>query len=85
MTSFKYAYLLAATFTGIAIMSNAACAQEGAAKPAVAKVAVADGRSGWDVVGQAAPTARAMPMAADPQARKREMVRRMFVLMVAYR
>lgn len=85
MASFKFVYPLAATFVCIAIMSAAANAQEGTAKPAVAKVAASDGRSGWDVVGQAAPAARAVAMAADPQARKREMVRRMFLLMVAYR
>lgn len=66
-----------------------------AAARALVDAASGSGRSGWDSVGQAAPArlpghlsnlrAPPPPPMSRPQARKREMVRRMFMLVLAHR
>ena len=78
----------------LALAAGGVGADPGDARAESPASAAAQGRSGWDVVGRAAPgqaTVAAAPGESPGsgverhQAKKREMVRRMLMLMVAYR
>jgi hypothetical protein len=94
MTPAKSAAVLLGLFLGIAAMSAGARSPAVDTRLASVQTLPSEGRSGWDVVGLANPPQGERPekvapsktaSATDHQARKREMVRRMFMLMVAYR
>jgi hypothetical protein len=94
MTPAKSAAVLLGFFLGIAAMGAGARSPEADPRLASVQAQASEGRGGWDVVGLANPPQGVRPEkvapgktanATDHQARKREMVRRMFMLMVAYR
>lgn len=87
MPSTRYrSWAAAALLSLVAIHAEAGNGSRALPEKTAATV-VSEGRSGWDAVGgKVQESTVAAPSAADRhQARKREMVRRMFMVMVAYR
>lgn len=94
MTTARYRTWVAGALLGLmSVYAQADSAMHAEPDKAVA-AAASEGRSGWDAVGSKAQESPAIATSSGGrstsgadrhQARKREMVRRMFMLMVAYR